>query len=47
VEEAAETVVSLDFADVGRSGVGESPCGSGLPGACGVDVIVVAALELA
>lgn len=30
VEEADDAIVSVDLADVGRRGVGEWPCGSGL-----------------
>jgi hypothetical protein len=47
VEEAAEAVVSLDLADVGRRGVGEWPCGSCLPERSVWTVIVVMACELA
>ena len=47
VEEAADAVVSLDLADVGRRGLREWPCGSGLPQAAVRAVMVVVALELA
>jgi len=41
VEEAADAVVSLDLADVGRRGLREWPCGSGLPQAAVRAVMVV------
>jgi hypothetical protein len=47
VEEAADAVVSMDLADVGRRGVGDRPCGSSLPEAAVWTVIVVVAFELA
>jgi hypothetical protein len=47
VEEAADAVVSVDLADVGRRAVGEWPCGSCLAQAAVRSVIVVVALELA
>ena len=46
VEEAADEVVSLDLADLGRRAVGEWPRGSSLPQAAVRTVIVVLALEL-
>ena len=45
VEEAADAVVSLDLADLGRRAVGEWPCGSSLPQAAVRTVIVVVALR--
>ena len=47
VEEAADTVVSSDLADLGRRAVGEWSRGSSLPQAAVRMVIVVVALELA
>ena len=47
VEEAAEAVVSLDLADLGRRAVGECPCGGCLRQAAVRTMIIVVALELA
>jgi hypothetical protein len=47
VQEAADAVVSLDLADVGRRALGEGPRGSCLPERAVWTVIVVVALKLA